>query len=312
MKIMIDVDELEREGVLTPELAAKMRQIAMRDTGSTAINIVLAFGAIAVAAGLLALFQSVRLGALLGFGFSVGGFLVERALTQQWSKLGRIWMTVGALLLAGSSGLWIDRPMIGPLVAAAILFAVAIPAQSHLLIALTPFALAAAIGGSTGYWGACYEIAVREPTLTILLFTALGVGAWQVALRGPPALAALSVTFARISVVLVNFGFWVGSLWGDTPGDLWRNPSDVWSETRQIPALAFVIAWAVALVIAGAWGARNGRRFLVNAAATFGGIHFYTQWFERLGADPMSVIGAGLAAIAIGFAIWKYNARLQA
>ena len=58
MKIMIDVDELEREGVLTPELAAKMRQIAMRDTGSTAINIVLAFGAIAVAAGLLALFQS--------------------------------------------------------------------------------------------------------------------------------------------------------------------------------------------------------------------------------------------------------------
>ncbi len=242
----------------------------------------------------------------------VGGYLVERALSQQWGKLGRIWMTVGALLLAGSSGLWIDRPMIGPLVAAAILFAVAIPAQSHLLIALTPFALAAAIGGSAGYWDACYEIAIREPTVTILLFAALGAGAWQVARKGPPLLAALSLTFARVSVVLVNFGFRIGSLWGDTPGDLWRNSSDLSSGTRQIPALAFVIVWAAALVVAGAWGARKGLRFLVNAVATFGAIHFYTQWFERLGADPVSVIAAGIVAIAIGFTIWKCNARLQA
>lgn len=78
MKITVDVDELEREGVLSPELAAKMRQIAMRDTGSTAINIVLAFGAIAVAAGLLALFQSGPLGALLGLGF-YGRRLYRRA-----------------------------------------------------------------------------------------------------------------------------------------------------------------------------------------------------------------------------------------
>lgn len=311
MRIMIDVDQLEGDGVLTPELAAKLRQTATQDTGSTAINIVLAFGAIAVAAGLLALFQSEWLGALLGLGFVFGGYLVESAFGQQWGRLGRIWMVVGALMLAGSLMLWIDRPMIGPLAAAAILFAVGIPAQSHLLIALTPLALASAIGGGTGYWGACYEIAIREPTLTILLFSALGVCAWQVALRAPPLLAALSITFARVSIVLVNFGFWVGSLWGDTPGDLWRDPLGSWSETRQIPDLAFVIAWTVALAVAGAWGARNGRRFLVNAVATFGGIHFYTQWFERLGADPLAVIGGGVAAIAIGFAIWKYNARLQ-
>ena len=94
-----------------------MRQIAMRDTGSTAINIVLAFGAIAVAAGLLALFQSGVLGALLGLGSWSAAFS-SSARFQQWGKLGRIWMIVGALLLAGSSGLWIDRPMIGPLVAA--------------------------------------------------------------------------------------------------------------------------------------------------------------------------------------------------
>ncbi len=312
MKILIDVDQLERQGVLSAELAATLRKTAIRDTGSTAINAVLAFGATAVAVGLLALFQSERLGALLGLAFVLVGYLVERVAGRQWTILGRIWMITGALLLSGSLGYWIGRPMLGPLVAAAIFFAVAIPAQSHLLIALTPLALAAAIGGSTGYWGACYEIAVREPTLTIVLFTALGFLAWLVALKGPQQFAALSLTFARICVILVNFGFWVGSLWGDAPGDLWRNPSGLWSERRQIPDLAFAIAWALALVVAGAWGARNGRRFLVNTVASFGAIHFYTQWFERLGADPLSVIGAGIVTIAIGLAIWKYNAPAQA
>jgi iron complex transport system permease protein len=28
------------------------------------------------------------------------------------------------------------------------------------------------------------------------------------------------------------------------------------------------------------------RRWLVNLVALFAGIHFYTQWFERLGATP--------------------------
>ena len=312
MKILVDVDQLERDGVLTPELAMQLRRTAIEDTGSTAINGVLAFGAVAVAVGLLALFQSERLGAVLGAGFVAGGYFVERVVHRQWGKLARIWMIVGALLLAGSLGYWTDQPLLGSLIAAAILFAVAIPAQSHLLIALTPFALASVIGGSTGYWDACYSIAIREPTLTILLFTALGLLAWQVALKGPPMLSALAVTFARICVILVNFGFWIGSLWGDSPGDLWRDPEGPWSLHRQIPDVAFVIAWAVALVLAGAWGARNGRRFLVNAIATFGAIHFYTQWFERLGADPMSVIGAGLVTIAIGFAIWKYNVSAKA
>ena len=107
-------------------------------------------------------------------------------------------------------------------------------------------------------------------------------------------------------VILVNFGFWVGSLFGDSPGALWRSASGA-AARHDIPAYVFAIGWAVALLVALLWGARNGRRFLVNTAAAFGGIHFYTQWFERLGATPLTVIAGGVVAILLGIGFWRYN-----
>ncbi len=54
-------------------------------------------------------------------------------------------------------------------------------------------------------------------------------------------------------------------------------------------------------------GAVTNRRGAVNMAATFAGIHFYTQWFERLKASPEAVMIAGVIAVAIAFALWRYN-----
>ena len=306
MNILIDVDRLEREGVLTPELAATLRKSATRETGSAAINVLLAFGAAAVAGGLCVLFPSPPLASAIGLGFIAAGFALEKAFAPQWGLLGRIWMIIGALTLSGIIGFWLDKPMEGALCAAAILAVVAVLAQSHLLIALAPLALGAALGGSTGYWSGCYEIAIREPTLTIIAFTLLGVIAWAIALKGPALVAGLSLTFTRMCVILVNFGFWVGSLWGDSPGALWRSANGA-AAKHDIPAYVFAIGWAIALLIALFWGARNGRRFLVNSAAAFGGIHFYTQWFERLGATPLAVIAGGAVAILLGIGFWRYN-----
>jgi hypothetical protein len=52
------------------------------------------------------------------------------------------------------------------------------------------------------------------------------------------------------------------------------------------------------------------RRWLVNLIAVFAGIHFYTQWFERLGATPLSVLLGGLVMLAGGSALWMFNRRL--
>jgi iron complex transport system permease protein len=37
----------------------------------------------------------------------------------------------------------------------------------------------------------------------------------------------------------------------------------------------------------------------VTTAATFGAINFYTQWFERLGAEPWALIVAGLTIVGV-------------
>ncbi len=299
--------------MVNAQMAQMLRAHAVSDTGSTAINILLAFGAIAVAAGILALNPSPVLGTAVGLLFVALGFGIKHQYSGQWGKLGSIWMIVGALILAGGVGYLINSPMLGSLAGAVILLVVGIMAESKLLIALTTLALASAIGGSTGYWHACYMIAVTEPTLTIVLFFVLGLGAWLIAKSQTGLAQTLSITFARMCVVLVNFGFWIGSLWGDTPGRLWRDPEGLnyfGNGSQQIPEMAFIVGWALALVAAGVWGAKNGRRFMVNTVAVFGGIHFYTQWFEFVGAEPVSVILGGIATIAMGLGLWKYNQKV--
>ncbi len=313
MKHLIDVDALLEQGLITADTATMLRDHALKDTGSTAINILLAFGAIAVAAGLVALTQSAGLSMVLGALFIAGGYVARSQMQALWGKLGSIWMVVGALILAASIGYITDKPMIGSVLAALIFGGVAWVAGSRLLAALVPLALESAIGGSTGYWTACYEIVVREPTLTIVLFAVLALVGWLVVQNLKGLQEALALAFTRMSIILVNFGFWIGSLWGDSPGHMWRHAAesdgsnDSYYLVPQIPQFAFVVGWALTLLAAGAWGAKNGRRFMVNTAATFGGIHLYTQWFERLGADPLSVMLAGVATIAIGLGLWRYN-----
>ncbi len=315
MKILVDVDELRQQGLISAETASMLQTHALRDTGSTAINILLAFGAVAVAAGVVALTFSAGLTAVFGFLFIVLGWLARTQARELWGKLGSIWMVVGALVLSGAVGYISDHPLIASVVAAAIFAVVAALAQSRLLAALVPLALASSIGGSTGYWTGCYEIVVREPTLTIVLFAALAFVGWQFVKRTTGWLESLGLAFTRMSVILVNFGFWVGSLWGDNPGLLWKTGADsgyssVLFDHPQISPLIFVVAWLVALVAAGTWAAKEGRRFLVNTVAVFGSIHLYSQWFERFGANPGTVIVAGLATIAIGLLLWQYNRKL--
>ena len=73
----------------------------------------------------------------------------------------------------------------------------------------------------------------------------------------------------------------------------------------------FAGLWALALIAVGAWGVKRNRRFVVNTAAVFASIHFYTQWFEYLGATPVTVILSGVVVVGIALGLWKYN-RLAA
>jgi hypothetical protein len=185
-------------------------------------------------------------------------------------------------------------------------------------MALVPLAVAAALGSSTGYTHATYMLIVSEPAITVVAFSPLAAAAYIVSQQVARAYERLALVFARVSVLLVNFGFWVGSLWGDYPGQSWvhggtYSVSETWRAWRaaawHIPDTVFAVGWAVLLVAVGIWGAYVNRRWVINTAATFGAIHFYSQWFERLGAQPWAIIVAGLAVFAIAVTLWRYNAR---
>jgi iron complex transport system permease protein len=119
---------------------------------------------------------------------------------------------------------------------------------------------------------------------------------------------------------MVNFGFWIGSLWGDRlvllRSMLAKAPSgegiDLEAVRPVIPDWAFSIGWAAALLAVGAWAVRANRRWAVNVVAVFGAIHFYTQWFERLGASPVSVLLGGLLMLAFALTLWRFNQRARA
>jgi hypothetical protein len=142
---------------------------------------------------------------------------------------------------------------------------------------------------------------IKEPTLTIIIFSLLAIGAYQLSKKLSSDYERIAIASARTSVFLVNFGFWVGSLWGER------------SDTGEviISSSIFAVLWAAALLATAIWSWKNNRRWVLNTVATFGGIHFYTQWFENLGATPATVLTAGLLALAFAAGLRSVNAGMR-
>jgi hypothetical protein len=348
MKLLVDVAKLQAEGTITPQQAAAIRRAAAADTGTLAINVIATIGAFAVVAGLLAMRPTSIQVAVIGLGLTLAGFAVRHWRQTQLGFLGSSLIVIGAVLL--SAGLILKCSGVAPrassflftcpegpkwyghmvifLVVAAWLMAIGALAQNGLLVVLSAFALAGALGSSTGYWHASYGLLVRESTVTIVVFGALGAAASYLSMRVlEEPYARLARLFAIVALLWVNFGFWVGSLWGDRPLESWMAPEvfsrvyskEAWEALQAWRAKAlfisrdvFALSWALALAGVGYWGAMASRRGAVNMAATFGGIHFYTQWFERLAASPAMVMAAGVIAVGIAFALWRYNQRQAA
>jgi len=257
---------------------------------------------VAVGGGLIALVPNPTTGIVLGVAFLAAGLWLYYTSNRAWEVLAHICVLVGALMLAGGIILLGLGSVTSFLIVAIGFAVVGALARSSLLIALSILALSSCIGARTDYFEATYFLGIEAPTATIVLFALIALGAYQASKRLPAEYEPLAIAAARTSIFMVNFGFWIGSLFGDDNPD-WH---------LAIPDWAFVIGWAVALVGAGAWAARANRRWLVNVAAVFAAIHFYTQWFERLGVDPLAVVVAGVVALGIAVALWRFNRDLFA
>jgi iron complex transport system permease protein len=293
MKITLDLTTLVASGKLTAAEAERLKALSSAETGTMGTNILFAFGAVAVALGIGVLLPSVETVIALGVVMLLLGLALTLAREARWTVFAQIMTTIGALGVAGgilylsNNTLWVSLALaLGLCLAAG-------AAASGLLAALSVLLLAVALGSGTAYWHAMYFIGVPFPVLTIVVLGGLATALVPISKLLPPSLERVAIIAARTAVLLVNVAFLVGSLFGD--------PVVNW------PPLVFTIAWAVLLIGVGIWGVLADRRWVVNTAAVFGAIHFYTQWFETLGAQPLSILGGGLLLIAFGFLLARFN-----
>ena len=315
MKITLDLSKLVEDGKLTAEEAERLKALASRETGSLAVNILIGFGVISIAVGAVSLLPSASTVVALGILLFMLGLVVVLNKVTQWAVFGQICLVTGALMFSGGVIGEMEGSVASMLIVTAALAAASFASRSSLLAALAVIALSGTLGARTGYQHATYSLAIFEPTLTVLLFSALALVAYSGSLRLSADYERIALMVSRTSILLVNFGFWIGSLWGDPlfllRGFKGHNPA-VMMQNIVIPPYVFSIGWALALIGAALWAVTVNRRWLVNIAAAFGAIHFYTQWFERLGATPLSVLGGGVLMLAIAYGLYVFNKKMRA
>ncbi len=317
--IRLDLTALLASGALTAAEADRLRDLALPDKrGSLLVNVLLIFGALAVAAAAIALIKTPSIGLLLALAALAGAESLRRLpVGEEFKVLSTGLALMGTLGLAGWTA-WEFGEAVSPTLPAVLITIVlgagALWFRSAFLAALAVVALGAVFGTGSGYWHASYALFVEEPVLTIGVFGALAAGVYRARSVAAEAWKGLATVAARTAMFLVHFAFWVGSLWGDVIGDSswsqtrWDDYAsyEAWEKTAlTIPEWPFSAGWA-ALCLALAFLTRRGG-FLSVSALVFLAIHGYTQYFEVFGAEPMTLLLAGAVLVALAVAV----ARIQ-
>lgn len=131
---------------------------------------------------------------------------------------------------------------------------------------------------------------------TALAFNIL-VGFGAIAVSGA-SLALLPDATTSIVLGLVVVGVGVGLVYAR---------SEHWRMLANICVLVGALLFGGGVVFLGEGSISS----LLTVAAVFGAIHFYTQWFERLGATAESVLLAGVIALAIAVGLRAVNNALR-
>lgn len=319
-RITLNLKKLVSDGQLSQAEAQRLNHLGESVlTRKIFANALLIFGAIMVVTGILALGPSLNTGlALAGTALALGTALIWRG-TDEWWLLGRALVLMGVLGLCGWTALRFDE--LGPEMAQltwptilALTLAGAIFYRDAVLAALAPIALGHSIGGGTAYWHASYGLFMRESSVTILVFGLLCAALLWALYRVPQTYELVTKVMARVSFFLANFGFWIGSLHGDYPGQLWLADGLNWTDTQSwqatsffIPAEVFSVAWAVFLLFGIYMGIRTGRSFIANTAIVFLAIHFYTQLYETFLDTPSGLVFGGVVLIGFGLGLVRFN-----
>jgi iron complex transport system permease protein len=288
MKVTLDLDALVAQGKLSQQEAERLKGFAAADTGALGANILFALGAIAVAGGIAALLPALETLVALGAVLFAAGLLIGMQRLERMKLFGQIVLVVGALALCtGLGGLYGDQWLVRAGLTLG-LAGSAVLARSGLLAGLAVLGFGMTITFDAENWPPNHFLAIA-----ILALSGLVLVLYLISLRLTPAYERLAIIAMRVAIVAVNLAFLIGSIFGD--------------DRLNLSGAAFSIAWALALLAFGAWAVFANRRWVVNSVAVFGAIHFFTQWFMVLGAQPLSIVGGGILLIGFGLALARFN-----
>jgi iron complex transport system permease protein len=288
MKVTLDLEALVKAGQITPEEAERLKGFAAADTGALGANILYALGATAVACGIAAFLPTLETLVALGVALFGAGLYIRMRGMARLQLFAQLILVIGALsLCTGLGGLYGDNLLVRAGLTLGLTVA-AILARSGLLAALAVVAFAVTITFDPEMWPPNHFVAV-----VIAALSALVLALYLLSLRLPEEYERLAIIAMRVAIVMVNVAFFVGSLFGD--------------DRLGLSAMAFSVAWALALLAFGGWAVFANRRWVVNSVAVFGAIHFFTQWFMVLGAQPLSILGGGVLLIVFGLALARFN-----
>jgi len=288
MKITLDLDALLAAGKITPQEAERLKGFAAADTGALGANILFALGAVAVSGGIAALLPALETLIALGAVLFGAGLYIRLAGIERMAIFAQIMLTIGALALSSGIGGLYGEHLLVRIALTVGLAAAAVVARSGLLAALAVLGFAAIIAFDVPTWPPDHVVVKM-----IVALCALTLALYLVSLRLKPEQEGLAIVGMRVAIVLVNVAFFIGSIFGD--------------EGVGLDGVVFSVVWALALLAFGAWAVFANRRWVVNSVAVFGAIHFFTQWFLALGAQPLSILGGGLLLIAFGLALARFN-----
>lgn len=283
--------------------------------------------------------ESPRLAAVFGLPPALGGYAVWRAGPARLRFLSGWICFLG--VLAHLAGLLGDPVPLAPQwllchYAGALLILCGLALDIRAITALSMLAFAAALSSRSFYMTGLYAVAIYESTLTVAQMAALALACLWAIGRFPGRGARHATILGRLALIWMNMAFWIGSLWGDRVGYKLWGPR--WSEFSDLPYWkaeesaqaaydaaraafeantlwisedVYAAVWALVILGTGLWAATRGRRAVFNTAVTFGAIHLYTQYFERIDTTPGAIVVAGLMAIGIAYGTWRLNGHLR-
>ena len=310
MKIILNIKELLEEGKINQSEYDKLLSLSKTQTGSVSLNLLIGFGIIMMCVGIIALSELPTTALITGILTFLVGMLIRYKATEEWSLLasccaisGILVFVAGINLLSFDSNflngaIWID-PFYATILTSCILAVSSAFLMSNILSVLSILSIANLTGAGTSFFGASYTIWISSPIITVCIFSFLALLLYFLSRSILLKYEKILIAGSRTSVLMVNVGFWVGSIWGGGTEDF------------EIAAELMSVSWALAIIGFGVWGWRANRRWVVAVASIFGATHFYTQLFNILDVGPASIVVAGVIAIGIGVGIKRLDSAIS-